>query len=507
MHNSTPSYDLSRRQLFKGLAAFSASVALAGCNKSQMITSGPVSVSASAGSQPTPSGPSSQAFLTVSANKTGSIGSGFAGLSYEKSALCEPLFAATNTDLVGLFQLLGPGVLRVGGNSADQCVWTPEGSGRTAHQIAPADVDALADFLKSAGWQCIYGINLGGAAKGTTTPDLAAAEVAYVAQKLGSSLIGLEIGNECDGYGAPGSYFANNWSLAQFETLWNQFRDAIVAATPGVPIAGPASGSNVAAWTVPFAQSATRKDLSMVTQHYYRGDGNASTSTAGKLLAPDANLQNCLGLLNSASQSTSIPFRLGECNSYYSGGATGVSNSYASALWVIDFLFKSAQGGAAGVNLHGGGNSSCYTPIADNKGVVVEARPEFYGVTMFTLAGQGTLCATSFSTAGTSASAYAVKNSNGDVSLVIVNKDSQNLQLTVSMPQTVRSASLMTMSQLSTGAAGPSLAATLDVTIQGASIAKNGDFKPAAPYDLAVSGSQIDCYVPALSAVLIQVKQ
>jgi len=31
--------------------------------------------------------------------------------------------------------------------------------------------------------------------------------------------------------------------------------------------------------------------------------------------------------------------------------------------------------------------------------------------------------------------------------------------------------------------------------------------KPAAPYDLAVSGSQIDCYVPALSAVLIQVKQ
>ena len=464
--------------------------------------------SPAAGSQPILSGPTAQAFLTVTANKAGSIGKGFAGLSYEKSALCEPLFAATNTDLVGLFQLLGPGVLRVGGNSADKCVWTPEGSGRTAYQIAPADVDALAAFLKSTGWQCIYGINLGGAARGTTTPDLAAAEVAYVAQKLGTALIGIEIGNECDGYGAPGSYFANNWSLAQFETLWNQFRDAIVAATPGVPIAGPASAGNVAAWTVPFSQDATRKDLSLVTQHYYRGDGNASTSTAGKLLAPDTNLQNCLGLLNSASQSTSIPFRLGECNSYFYGGATGVSNSYASALWVIDFLFNCAQGGAAGVNLHGGGNSSSYTPIVDNKGVVVKARPEFYGLTMFTLAGQGTLCATSFSAGGTNATAYAVKNSNGDVSLVIVNKDAtQNLQMTVSMPQAARSASLVTMSQLSSGATGPVLTATDGVTIQGASITKNGDFKPADPYSLAVNGTQIDCYVPALSAVLIQVKQ
>jgi hypothetical protein len=329
-----------------------------------------------------------------------------------------------------------------------------------------------------------------------------------VAQKLGSSLVGIEIGNECDGYGAPGSYFANNWSLAQFEALWNQFRSAIVAAAPGVPVTGPASGSNVAAWTVPFAQSATRKDLSLITQHYYRGDGSSANATAANLIAPDANLQKCLGMLNTDSQSTGIPFRLGECNSYYGGGATGVSNSYASALWVIDFLFNSALGGAAGVNLHGSGNSSCYTPIVDNKGVVVEARPEFYGLTMFTLAGQGTLCATSFSVGGTNATAYAVKNSDGDVSLVIVNKDAtQNLQLTVSMPQTVRSASLMTMSQLSTGAQGPALAATSGVTIQDASIARNGDFKPAAPYSLAVSGSQIDLYVPALSAVLIQVKQ
>ena len=80
MLNSTPAIDSSRRQLLKGIAAFSASVVLAGCNKSQMISSSPVSVSAAAGSQPTPSGPTTQALLSVHANGTGTIGQGFAGL-------------------------------------------------------------------------------------------------------------------------------------------------------------------------------------------------------------------------------------------------------------------------------------------------------------------------------------------------------------------------------------------------------------------------------------------
>ena len=507
MLNSTPAIDSSRRQLLKGIAAFSASVVLAGCNKSQMISSSPVSVSAAAGSQPTPSGPTTQALLSVHANGTGTIGQGFAGLSYEKSAMCKPLFTAANADLIGLFQLLGPSVLRIGGNTVDQYIWTPNGPGQTVYHIAPSDVDSLAAFLKQTGWQCIYGINLGGAATGATTPDLAAAEVTYVAQKLGTSLLGIEIGNECDGYGAPGSFYADNWSLAQFEALWNQFRSAIVAAVPGVPVSGPASGSNVAAWTVPFAQSATRKNLSLLTQHYYRGDGNSSASTAAKLLSPDTNLQKCLGLLNAASQSTGIPFRMGECNSYFNGGAVGVSNSYASALWAIDFLFNSALGGAAGVNLHGGGNANGYTPIADNGGAVVGARPVFYGMTFFTLAGQGTLCDANLSAGSTNVSAYAVKNSEGNMNLVIVNKDTtQNIQLTISMPQTVRSATLLTMSQLSSGAVGPDLAATSGITIQNASIARNGDFTPAAPYNLTPTGSQIECYVPAMSAILIQTK-
>ena len=42
------------------------------------------------------------------------------------------------------------------------------------------------------------------------------------------------------------------------------------------------------------------------------------------------------------------------------------------------------------------------------------------------------------------------------------------------------------------------------VMIQGASINRNGDFSPAASENLPAGSSQIECYVPPLSAVLIQ---
>ena len=495
----------TRRQLLKGVAAFSTSVLFSGCNKALTMSAGSSGQQAAANAQPTPLGPVSQAYLTVSAGEAGVIGPGFAGLSYEKSAMCEPLFTGASVDLIGLFQLLGPGVLRIGGNAVDQCIWSPGGSGQTRGQIAPSDVDALAAFLSQAGWQCIYGINLGGAANGATTPDLAAAEVAYVAQKLGSSLQGIEIGNECDGYGAPGSYFAGNWSLPQFESLWEQFRSAIVARTPGVSVSGPASGSNVSKWTLPFGQAATQTNLSMLTQHYYRGNGQSSSAAAANLIASDSNLTNCLGLLNTGANSIGVPFRIGECNSYFNGGAPGVSNAYASSLWILDFLFNCAQGGAAGVNLHGGGNVNSYSPIADNSGAVVEARPLFYGMKLFTLAGQGTLVQTNLSAGGINATAYAVKGPGKAVNLIVVNKDAtQNLQLTISMPQSVSSATLMAMTQLSSGAQGPSLSATSGVTIQDATIDPNGEFSPSAPYNLSQDGSQMSCYVPALSAVLIK---
>jgi hypothetical protein len=504
-HDSEKTATPKRRTVLGGLFALASSAVLPACGGGSTAGAvAPAVPSSPANPQPVPSGAMTTASVTVSMGSSGTVGAGFTGLSYEKSSLAEPLFNPSNANLIGLFKRLGPGVLRIGGNSVDRTVWEPNGAGQTSGQVAPSDVAALAGFVKAAGWQCLYGINLGGAASGATTPALAASEVAYAVQQLGPSLLGVEIGNECDLFGDTGSYFAGTWSLADFEALWGQYRSAILAASPGVSITGPASAGHEANWTVPFGETVTSSQISLLTQHYYRANGQSASSTAAYLITPDTTLLSDLSILQTGAQAIGVPYRISECNSYYNGGASGVSDSYASSLWVIDFLFACAQGGASGVNLHGGGNGSGYTPIADASGVVVEARPEYYGVLFFTLAGQGTLYPASVSAAGLNVTAYAVKSASGGLSVVVVNKDAtNNLQLTITLPQTVTSAKLMTMTQLNSGASAPSLSATSGVTIQGAAVNADGTFSPGAAYTPSVSGTRVACYVPALSAVLI----
>jgi hypothetical protein len=506
---------LSRRQILQSGFALAAATSLNGWGSIGSIRSGASSSgsnaeSAASGSdnpQLVPSGPMTVASLTVSATAAGSIGPAFAGLSYEKMAVQWSFFEAANLVGISLFQGLGPSVLRIGGSSVDEFVWTPNGAGRTYLEVAPSDVASLAAFVKAAGWRCLYGINLGGAATGATTPALAAAEVACAVEQFGSSLLGIEIGNEPDVWGDAGFYFAGNWSLADYLALWGQFRSAILATTPGVPITGPAASYNVSTWTIPYGKAVGPEgEISSLTQHYYRANSQSPTSTAAFLVTPDSALVAELSVLQAGAKSIGVPYRMAECNSYYDGGASGISNSYASALWVIDFLFNCAQGGSVGVNLHGGGNSDGYTPIADWNGVVQDARPEYYGILFFTLAGPGTLYATQLSAGSLNVTAYAVAGPTGNLNLVIVNKDPlQNLQLTVQLPQSANSATLMEMTQLSAGAASPSLTAIDGVAIQGAGVILGSPLAAGAPYTLIANGTQLNCYVPALSAVLIQV--
>jgi hypothetical protein len=503
---------LSRRQAIQGTFAATAAL-ISGCTSSSLSSTSTSTGGGTSTQQPKPSGSLISSTLMVSSTGSGSIGPAFAGLSYEKSSLTEPLFSGANSNLIGLFKRIGPSLLRIGGNSVDRNVWTPSGVGQTTGQIAPADVDALAAFLQSSGWQCLYGINLGGSGPvpytsgsivATTTPALAAAEVAYVASKLGSSLFGIEIGNEPDLYGS--SYYTGaTWNVATFESIWDEYRTAILAQTPNVDITGPADASSEAKWTIPFGEWATKSKITLLTQHYYRGNGQSASSTAANLITPDSTLLADLGILNAGAQTIGVPYRMAECNSYYNGGADGVSDSYASSLWVIDYLFDCAQNGASGANFHGGGNGSGYTPIADSDGSVVGARPEYYGILMFTLAGEGNLMSTTLSAGGLNVTAYVIKSSSGGLNLIVNNKDlTNNLSLTIQLPQSVSTATVLELTQLSTGDDTPTLTATSGVTIQGVGVGSNGSFSPEPAYTLTAGSSQLTCYVPALSAILVQ---
>jgi hypothetical protein len=485
---------VGRRTVLYGLGAIAAHSLLAGCGSNIIGHAASAQVS-----QPVPSGSLTQGSVTVSGSSGRSIGAAFTGLSYEKNSFAsQPLFVGTNANMIGLFKRLGTSLLRIGGNTVDTTVWNANGSGETSGEVAPADVNGLAAFLQATGWQCLYGVNLGGAASGATTPALAAAEVAYVVGALGSNLYGIEIGNECDNYSE--SYYPEGWSLSEFETLWEQFRTAIKTVTSGVVVTGPASSGNISNWTVPFGEYATKQQISLLTQHYYRGNGKSASSTAAELVSVDTALPDVCQQLQVAADKIGIPWRMSETNSFYNGGASGVSNSYASSLWVIDHLATIALNGGAGVNTHGGGNGTGYTPIADNNGVVLEARPEFYGLLMFTLFGQGNLLTTTVSAGDLNVTAYSVQTSSGGVNILLCNKDStQDVQLSISCGQSVKQATLLEM-------AAPGLSATSGVTIQGASVNADGSFTPGASYAASqINGEVVTCYLPALSAVLLQI--
>jgi hypothetical protein len=441
--------------------------------------------------QPVPSGPITTATVSIAGTQAGTIPARFVGLSYEKSKLSQPLFSATNADLIGLCQTLGPALLRIGGNSVDETTWTANGAGQTAGQTAPSDVDALAAFLASTNWPVLYGVNLA-----QSTPSVAAAEVAYAAQALGSNLFGIEIGNEPDLY--AGKYFPSSWDFSDYLALWQSFASAILAETPGVALTGPVVASNTS-WFSSFAQ-AEGKNVILLSAHYYRGNGQSPSSTIQELISyPDTALESYLAKLEVAAAAAGVPFRLAETNSFYNGGAPNISDSYASALWVIDHLFTIALGGGVGANFHGGGDSTGYTPIADNNGVILEARPEYYGILLVALAGRGSILTTSITADSLNASAYTVQNSPTQLGVIIVNKDTtQNLQFTATWPGTVQSASMRVLT-------GPSLSATSGVTIQGAGINIDGSFSPQSFYGLSVADKTFTGYVPAESAVLVGV--
>lgn len=204
--------------------------------------------------------------------------------------------------------------------------------------------------------------------------------------------------------------------------------------------------------------------------------------------------------LQAASVNIGIPWRMSETDSFSDGGAPGVSDSYASSFWVIDHLATIALNGGAGVNLHGDGNGPGYNPIADSNGVVVGARPEYYGLLLFNLFGHGEMLTTTISADDLNVTAYSLQPWNGGVNILLVNKDpTQNLQASISCGQAIEQATLLQMT-------GQGLAATSGVTIQGASVMINGSFAPGEPY-LApqILGDEVNCYVPSLSAVLLHV--
>ncbi len=412
------------------------------------------------------------------ATSSGQIVPGQAGLSYEKAKLGTPFFSESNATLVGLFRGVGPSLLRLGGNSVDECVFVPDGASLgngssagaplpTPGVITPSDLERLRGFLDATGWQVLYGINLG-----QNTAARAALEARVAAQILGEHLVAFELGNEPDLFSANGLR-APTYRFEDYLAEWQGMQTAIRLAVPKALFSGPASSYDLHGFSLPLAK-ASGSGLALLSQHYYRANGEDATSTLELLLSPDPGLPGALTSLARAvsDAGTALGFRYTEANSFYHGGRPGVSNSFGAALWAIEFLFETARGGASGVNFHGGGHTAGYTPIADDDLVALGPRPEYYAMRFVKEVGVGRLVQTEIEAGRLNLAAYAVRGAGASLSVVLLNKEpSRAARAILRFDENVSGAEL-----LSFGAA--TLGEHEKILLAGAALGQDGSWNP-----------------------------
>ena len=414
--------------------------------------------------------------LNIPSEATGPhMPSDFVGLSYEVQQLKEPsFFSSQNGGLIREFKALAStGVLRLGGNTSEFAYWKPkpdspepehpqvrEVTGEPKAQyyaVTPEAVRNLAEFLRAAGWNCIYGIGMG-----TNTPARAADEAAFAAETLGDRLQYFQIGNEADLFDRH-LRDPKTWSAKTYLEEWLTLARSIAARVPTAKFGMPDVASK-ASWLTEIADEwpsiQNPPHVTTLTHHYYFG-GPATNPDVNipNLLKPATmqKVQNTANIAAAAASKMGARVRMTEGNTCYRGGKPGVSDVFAAALWAADYSLLLASNNYSGVNLHGGTGKSVansvggslpgdgllqtqgatpeqiathphpfYTPIATfGSDYVLE--PVAFGLKFAGSFSGGTLLKTDFSTklqaAGVNATAYAAKLPNGKTSVIILNKD------------------------------------------------------------------------------------
>ena len=425
----------------------------------------------------------------------------FVGLGYEISSVARVgLLSAQNRNYVKLVRTLGAsGVIRVGGNTSDFSRFVPGGESVSAPKgtvMNEARLRELGSFLEATGWRLIWGLNLGGG-----TEHEAVEEARAVMAVAKDKLLAFEIGNEPDLFDRSTAHRPEGYTYESYLSEYRRYKAAIRAELPSATFAGP----DVAAatdWVTRFAVD-EGNDLKLLTHHYYR-DCAKPTSTLDELLHTDPKLGPQLAELRAASMSSHVPYRICETNSFCGGGKPGVSDTFGSALWALDYMFTLASAGAAGVNMETGVNQlgfiSSYSPIGDDEHGTYSARPEYYGLLAFAQSGMGQRVEVDFDAQGGNLTAYAVLRDQKRLVLTLINKGAMGEKsVSIEAERKFRRANVLRL-------AGPSLESRQGVMLGGSAVSAGGDWKARVVEALAIRREVCEVRVPAASAAMVMLE-
>jgi hypothetical protein len=282
--------------------------------------------------------------------------------------------------------------VRIGGNSEDQSWWNPNGLPRPAgvlYDLDAVDLGTLADVQGQLGDPLVLGLNLvlGDADNAAALVTAAQAAIPPAAVRA------FELGNEPDVFESDGNRPAGyDWTA--YQTDVHTFRDAISAHfTAAPPFQWPAVARRD--WLADLAAQipVERDHVAIVSTHTYPYTvcSQVLPPPPDALLDPIATVQIAAAYRSvaQAAHGAGVPYRMGELNSVSCGGAAGVSDVYASALWGADICMQLAEVGTDGVNFHGGappGVPSYYAPFEIDTTGAPRVRPLYYGLRLVSLA-------------------------------------------------------------------------------------------------------------------------
>jgi hypothetical protein len=200
------------------------------------------------------------------------------------------------------------------------------------------------------------------------------------------------------------------------------------------------------------------------------------------------------------------PLRLDEINGISCGGFRGVSDTFTSALWVLDTLFELTRTGVSGVNINTvpGGINEILGPDPSGRTQAIKVHPEYYGMMMFAQAapaGSHLLKLTTKTPPGVKV--WATRAPDGVIHVVVINKRparSQFLRLRISGAHGTADAEQLR---------APGLHSTGGVTIGGQSFGaetSTGVLAGPATHDTVTpAGGGYPVTVPAASATMLTI--